>query len=341
MMHLSDIEAELLPMLRETAAPGMPRRAQKQLDLWAGTPGVRCEIFSVDTPWAARLPDYDMREIHWDSGKMFVSQLKGALGVALSGSDGVPSVRANMGCGLVGGLFGLEQRVFPDKMPWLLERLSREQILALEPGEFTVTDEYRRAMEHMRYMKDMLRGTGVEVYPVDLQGPVDSAHLLCGDALFYDLYDDPAFVGHLFDLVHAALVRLMEDCLDIIQPEGFVAHYNGLVLPASAPLKVSEDTSTLLGREHILEHCVPRTKALLGRFGGGYIHYCGRNPHLYEAVTSHIRPLGLNLGNPEKHDMAAVLRDLAGRGMFYYGQCGEALVHEAERDGVRHLFRVK
>ena len=340
-MHLSYIETELLPMLRETAAPDMPRRVQKQLALWAGTPGVQCEITSVSTPWAARLPDYDMREIHWDCEKMLVSQLKGAVGVALSGSDGVPSVRANMGCGLVGGLFGLEQQVYPDKMPWLLEHLTREQILALRPGEFTVTDEYKQALEHMRYMKDKLRGTGVEVYPVDLQGPVDSAHLLYGDDFFYDLYDDPEFVNHLFDLVHAALVRLMEDCLEIIRPGDFVAHYNGLVLSASAPLKISEDTSTLLGREHIFEHCVPRTKALLAHFGGGYIHYCGWNPHLYEAVTEHIKPLGLNFGNREKHDMAAVLRDLAGRGMFYYGQCEERLVDEAERGGVRYLFWVR
>jgi len=340
-MAIADIESELLPLLRETAAPDMPRRARKQLALWAGIPGLRCEFYSVDTPWAARLPNYDLREIHWDSEKMLVSQLKGALGVALSDSDGVPSVRANMGCGLVGGLFGLEQRVFPDKMPWLLERLSKEQILALEPGEFTVTDEYRRALEHMRYMKDMLQGTGIEVFPFDLQGPVDSAHLLYGDEFFYALYDDPDFVDHLLDLVHAALLRLMQDCFGIMQPGEHVPHYNGLVLPANAPLKISEDTSTLLGREHILRYCVPRTKALLEHFGGGYIHYCGSNPHLYEAVTQHIQPLGLNLGNREKHDMAAVLRDLAGRGMFYYGQCDEALVGETERDGVRHLFWVK
>jgi len=340
-MHLSYLESELLPLLRETAAPDMPRRIRKQLALWAGTPGVRCEIYSTDTPWATRLPAYDLREIHWDSEKMLVSQLKGAVGVALSGSDGVPSVRANMGCGLVGGLFGLEQRVFPDKMPWLLERLSKEQILSLRPGEFTITDEYRQALAHMRYMKDMLRGTGIEVFPLDLQGPVDSAHLLYGDEFFYALYDDPAFVDHLLDLVHAALVRLMEDCLDIIQPGDHVPHYNGLVLPASAPLKISEDTSTLLGREHIHAYCVPRTRALLARFGGGYVHYCGWNPHLYGAVVERIAPLGLNLGNREKHDMAAVLRDLAGRGMYYYGQCDGALAGETERGGVRYLFWVR
>jgi hypothetical protein len=38
---LSLIEREILPMLRETAAPGIRRRAEKQLAQWAGTPGVR------------------------------------------------------------------------------------------------------------------------------------------------------------------------------------------------------------------------------------------------------------------------------------------------------------
>jgi len=338
-MRISEIESELLPMLRETAAPDIPRRAQKQLDLWAGTPGVRCDFASADTAWDDRFPEYDKREIHYDCEKMFVHQLKGAVRVALSDSDGVPSVRADMGCGLVGGLFGLTQDIFPDKMPWLQEHLSKEQIWALQPGEFTITDEYRQALEHMRYMKAMLRGTGIEVYPLDLQGPVDTAHLLYGDEFFYDLYDDPDFINHLLDLSHTALVRLMTDCFDIIQPDKFAAHYNGLVLPASAPLKVSEDTSTLLGRAHVFEHCVPRLKALLAHFGGGYVHYCGCNPHLFEAVTEHIRPLGLNLGNPEKHDMPAVLRALAERGMFYYGSCDEALVGETERGGVRYLFR--
>ena len=341
MMMFADIENELLPLLREQAAPDIPRRAQKQLALWAGTPGVYCEIYPASTPWDARLPAYNLEEVHWDSEKMLVSQLRGAVRMAFSGSDGVPSVRANMGCGLVGGLFGLEQKVYPDKMPWLLEHLSKEQLWALQPGEFSLTDEYRQAMAHMRFMKEKLRGTGIEVYPVDLQGPVDSAHLLYGDAFFYDLYDDPAFINHLFDLVHAALVRLMEDCFAIIEPGEYVAHYNGLVLPASAPLKVSEDTSTLLGREHIFEHCVPRTRALLAHFGGGYIHYCGSNPHLYEAVTEHIRPLGLNFGNRERHDMAEVLGELAGRGMFYYGQCAEEFVPFSERDGARRLFWVK
>ena len=92
-MRISDIENELLPMLRETAAPKMKARAQKQLAQWAGTPGVRCEFYSADTPRAARLPGYNTLEIHYDCEKMFVSQLKMALGVALSDSDGVPSVR--------------------------------------------------------------------------------------------------------------------------------------------------------------------------------------------------------------------------------------------------------
>lgn len=40
-MHISGIENELLPLLREESAPDIPRRARKQLALWAGTPGLR------------------------------------------------------------------------------------------------------------------------------------------------------------------------------------------------------------------------------------------------------------------------------------------------------------
>jgi len=331
------IENDLLPMLRETWPEITLKNVNKQLSQWAGEPGVFCDLRGVDTTKSLHIPDYNHQDIHWDCEKMFASQLKSVLGPR---SDRVPSIRADMGCGLIGALFGLRQTLFIDKRPWLLDHLTREQIMSLEPGEFTINQEYEQALEHMRYMKRMLSGTGIELYPLDLQGPVDSAHLLYGDAFFYELYDDPFFVKHLFDIVHAALVKLMQDSFDIIKPETFVAHYNSLVLPMATPLKISEDTSTLLSKEHIHQYCIPYTNALLEHFGGGYIHYCGWNPHLYDAVTSHMpRVVGLNFGNPEKHDMPFVLRDLAERKKYYYGMINDDMVEYSKKDGVWYLFR--
>jgi len=102
------IEEELLPMLREKA-PKHQRSAQKQLRQWKG-------------------------EIHHDPEKMFVTQLRPALGAALAGGDAVPSVRANVGCAALCTLLGgFKQTFFPDKMPWLLQRLSQEELWALTP----------------------------------------------------------------------------------------------------------------------------------------------------------------------------------------------------------------
>ena len=119
------IEGELLPMLRERAQKH-EKSAQKQLRQWRGEKGVCSLLLHVsDAPEAAMLPDYDLKEIHEDPEKMFVSQLKAALSSALADGDAVPSVRANVGCGALCTLMGgLKQTFFEDKMPWLLHHLS-------------------------------------------------------------------------------------------------------------------------------------------------------------------------------------------------------------------------
>jgi hypothetical protein len=191
----------------------------------------------------------------------------------------------------------------------------------------------------------MLQGTGIEVYPLDLQGPVDLAHLVYGDDFFYDLYDDPEFIDHLFKLVNACIIKTVSDCLEIIAPVEYVAHYNNLVIPSNAPLKISEDTSTLLSRNHILSFALPNTNFILEQFGGGYIHYCGKNPHLYEASVNMMpKVVGINFGNTDMHDMSTVYRDMVAKGLIYYGtltadELSDAL-RESCSDGVCHLMPV-
>ena len=78
------IENELLPMLRERA-PKFEANAQKQLRQWSGEKGICSLLLHVDSEEAARLPNYDNYEIHYDLEKMFVSELKGALSAAMAG----------------------------------------------------------------------------------------------------------------------------------------------------------------------------------------------------------------------------------------------------------------
>jgi hypothetical protein len=102
--------------------------------------------------------------------------------------------------------------------------------------------------------------------------------------------------------------------------DGTVAHYNYLAFPrALGGIKISEDTSTLLSPVAIGEFVKPYMRRALEIAGGGYVHYCGRNDALMDAVLDEPLAHGLNLGNPDKHDMAQVLRRCAERGKLYIG----------------------
>lgn len=314
------IENELLPMLRERKQK-QEEKAERQLSQWAGKPGVCSLLLSIsadDIPEMKYLPNYDLEEIHYDVEKMFVAGLKGALPVAMADGDAVPSIRANVGVGCVNTLLGgLKQSFFPDKMPWLLEHLTADQMNELQFEDMNESPEFRFGMECMRFMKEKLAGTGIEVFPIDIQGPVDLAHLWLGNEFFYLLYDEPETVHHALDLAVKCDTYAFEKCLEIIKPERYVCHYNSLVLPKDKPIKISEDTSTLLSKSHIEEYMIPYTKRLFEHFGGGYIHYCGDNRHLLPIAVQFPLSIGLNFGNPERHNFNEVLPELGKNGKSY------------------------
>lgn len=345
-MHF--IEQELLPMLRERKAD-KDAAAARQLAQWAGKRGACSLMLSLpanDVPYLQQLPQYDLEEIHYDMEKMFVRELRAALCVALSDGDGVPSVRANVGCGCINTLLGgIRQNFFPDKMPWLQQRIPPEVLMSLTKDDIVDSDEFKYGLACMRFMKQMLEGTGIGVYPMDIQGPIDMAHLWLGDDFFYDVYDEPELVHHALQLAVDCAEYAFKKCLEIIQPDDYVCHYNCIVLPAATPAKISEDTSTLLSGAHIKEYMLPYTRQLFEKLGGGYIHYCGDNKFLLpEVIEFGSNTIGMNLGNPERHDFAQLLPALIEKRKCYLTTGGapypneEILRHACAEDGSFHFF---
>ena len=272
---------------------------------------------------AAGFPEYNSGETHFDKPKMLLSGMKQMLETAASGMQAVPSARANMGCGIYPSLFpGIMPALFYDgRMPWVVEHLAKDDIRALREKDIKITDEFKTALEHMEYQAEKIAGTGVYIYPPDLQSPFDMAHIVYGDAFFYDLYDDPKLMHHLLELCVYAIMLGHDECVKVIpDSDNVIAHYNEMVMPRSlGGLKISEDTSTLVCPEHIDEYVIPYTKRVLRHAGGGYIHYCGKNDHLLCRMLELELVRGINFGNPDKHDMNAVLRQITAAGKVYYG----------------------
>ncbi len=314
-----DIMANELSQNKSQYEQGARRQAQAFLLEHTAEPPLLlgCKL----TDEQAKIPTFNTKEIHHETDKMLVTSMSAARTSMNGGREAVPSVRANMGCGIVCALFGLVQDLFDDKMPWLQQRLSKEQLSKMNISDLRVSAEFELALSHMRFAVKMLEGTGCRVFPLDIQGAFDVAHLVYGDDIFYDLYDDPPFIHHLMALSAEAVVMTFNACLSIIpDSENHVSHYNNLCIPRSlGGLKISEDTTTLLCAEHIEEFVAPYIHGVLKRCGGGYIHYCGDNPHLYKTVMREPLAHALNFGNPERHDMCTVLSDCAEAGKLYYG----------------------
>lgn len=299
------------------------RAAQAQMDLFLGKDTARQPLLLHASLTEAQnaLPSYTSKEIHFDHEKMMIDGLKGAMRAMNGRAEAAPSLRANMGCGIVPALFGVLPMLFDDKMPWVKQHLSKDQLREMTVKDIRITPEFKMAMEHMDFFAEHLNGCGVRIFPVDIQGAFDTAHILLGDDIFYEIYDDPDFVHHLLDLCCAAIDLAFRECLKRMPgSDTVIAHYNALAMPrALGGIKLSEDTSTLLKKEHIDEFVAPYIHRALEAAGGGYVHYCGKNEHLYQVVLDEPLAYGLNFGNPDKHDMEQVLRDCAARGKVFYG----------------------
>jgi len=298
--------------------------AKIQMELWNGNQPKKHPLLltcPLDKVQDEKIPSFNTMQTHFDSEKMFLSGLREIMTVVNGGCEAVPSMRANMGCGIFPTLFGLKQQLFDDKMPWVKEHLSKEVLSKMSPEDIKIGDEFRAGLEHMSYIADLLKDTGCMVFPMDLQGVYDTAHIVYGDQIFYDMYDDPDFIHHLLELSCHAICIGMDECLKIMPDSSIkVAHYNSLVMPRiKGGIKLSEDTSTLLSKSQIDEFVAPYIKKVLNYFGGGYIHYCGTNPHLFESVMNEPLAYGLNFGNPEKHDMEYVLKRCAQKNKIFYG----------------------
>jgi hypothetical protein len=244
------------------------------------------------------------------------------LSAANGNREAIPSVRANMGCGIFPTLFGLTQMLFDDKKPWLKEHLDKKTIMHMGPEDLKPGDEFKAALEHMVKMKELVEGTGAYVFPLDLQSAFGTAHLVYGDTLFYELYDDPVFMHHLLELSTECVIMGMSECMKVLNgSDRLIAHYNNLIIPRNkGGLKISEDTATLVSKDSIEEFVLPYLRKILERFGGGYVHYCGRNDHLFEALLKEPLVYCINFGNPDKHDMDKILGDIAQAGKIYYGE---------------------
>lgn len=281
-------------------------------------------------------------EEQWnDSRRMLCNELRGAAAIANAHSDAVPSVRANYGTAITLAAFGLEQNVYPDKMPWLLHHLSLEEALRFTVDDLVPRGSLARALDTVREFQETLQGA-VPVYVYDTQGPLGLVHGMLGDELFYAMVDEPEGVHSLCELCTELAIRATRWHKEITGEGEREFHHSNALVSDTVGIRICDDVSCVIGGEMSAEFSMPYAARLAHTFGGAFYHYCGKNDALTENVLAHPELRALNFGiipgHEFDHDFDVEFERFAAVGGRYYGELPRK-PGESAKDYLRRLHR--
>jgi len=271
---------------------------------------------------------YDLRDYaarFHDPQAMWESEIRRAEGVVDWPTDGIPTIRPNLGVTFIPAMAGLEFRLSDEAMPWPGEPLTREAIRAARHVSLADTAMMRLAQTFYALHRASGRGD-IVAYHADTQGVFDIAHLLNGDNTFYELAE-PAQAGWIEEL--------LEICLDLYagattqlksllkEPAGSMVHGHGTsqgVWFPAAGARMAEDTAILLSPRMVERVILPVIRRAAAPFGGAFVHFCGKHPVLLEQLCALAEVKALDLGNPELYDPRWLLERCARTNTVLYSR---------------------
>ena len=255
-------------------------------------------------------------------------------------TDGIPTVRANLGVVFAPAIAGQSYQVPEGQMPWPGEPLSREAIRAIRSVSVTSSDMMRRAEAfYTRY-----RNAGedqIAAYHPDTQGVFDIAHMLWGEQIFYDVIDPSCreWIDELLAICLDLYVRISRHIKTVLsEPNETMIHGHGTAQGIYFPhagVRTSEDTAILFSPASIEEVIAPIIERSVISFGGAFAHYCGRCPFLFERLCQSpwIRAIDVQ---PGMHDVAWCLEQCAQTDTVLYSRV-EGLSGESWESYVRRI----
>ncbi len=169
-----------------------------------------------------------------------------------------------------------------------------------------------KVLEFLRYMK---ANSFLPVGITDFQGPLTTANQLLGyDKLIYLMFDHPALMHQLMDVVTEALILWVKKQKEVIgEPLTECIGDQQVYTGKNAGVWFSDDDAVLMSPETYREFVVPYNSRILTAFGGGCIHYCGNATHHADSflATEGLKALNIyNLYNiPSVAKLQQKLRD--------------------------------
>ncbi len=264
------------------------------------------------------LDDYPRR--FYDPAGMWESEIARARPIVDWPTDGIPTVRPNLGVTFIPAIAGQEFQLHENSMPWPGRPLSEEAVRAARDIDPADTEVFRLAHAFYEIHRAGDEAEAVAAYLADTQSVFDIAHLLRGDEIFFDLADSGRAdaVAALMDtcaLLYERTTLALKAALG--EPLGSMVHGHGTaqgVFFPAAGVRLSEDTATLLSPAMIDATILPAVTRWADRFGGVFAHFCGFHATFFRQLAAQQAVAAIDLGNPALFDTRQLLATCAETG---------------------------
>jgi hypothetical protein len=133
--------------------------------------------------------------------------------------------------------------------------------------------------------------------------------------MFTAFYDAPERLQDAFELVTRTYERFMRRWCEVVPPrEGPMFAHWGAFYPGRIMLR--QDSVVNLSAAMYAQQVRPYDERLLGAFGDGAIHFCGKADHAIAAMAATAGLRAVNMSQPHLNDMPHVLAETVGRKLF-------------------------
>ncbi|MBN2559040.1 MAG: hypothetical protein JXB33_09835 [Clostridia bacterium] len=231
-------------------------------------------MFVINTP----METYSWEERLSDPSKMFEDELRAINAHAQVGDDRVPAARVNFGTAQIAAAFGCDIYIPPNNLPCASSHVLhdiRDVDKLGRPGRFA--GWYGRLYEFSQFYRENLP-KGVEIQLPDTQGPFNNAHLIRGNDIIFDFYDNPDELGYFLDFITDYLIDLIKSLAPLTtNRDGWFFDWGSLWQGAG---RISNCTVHLISPVMYREFILERDIRFLESIGGGRIHYCGTYPEV-------------------------------------------------------------
>ena len=300
----------------------------------------------MNETWQVQIYDTgDYRQRFYNPAKMWENEMTRARPVLDWPTDGIPTVRPNLGVIFVPSMAGQKYEIRQGLMPWCGQPLSPEQIRAARGADVTGAELMQLAAEFYRIHSEN-SDSEIAAYQADNQGIFDIAHLLYGDAVFYDIMDQKKtpWVDELLQISLELMVRAVRHIKNLIgEQDTSMIHGHGteqgLYFP-NAGIRISEDSPAMISPQQIDRLVMPPIERCAEQFGGVFMHYCGRHEYFFERLCRCDGVRAIDLGNPEMYDTHRLFELCAETDTVLYSRVAAQETEKEQQDWQAYVRRL-